>query len=94
LLHLNYGGDGQGFGGYSLYVPKSSSQYARQVNYAGHFIWRILEIAGVSEWSQLIGMNIRVDADSSKVYGIGNILKNDWFYPGQEFADMEAQHSR
>ncbi len=49
-IFLNYGGSGQGFGNYALYLPQSFSHH--KVNSpAGHFIWRVMEIAGVTRWN-------------------------------------------
>lgn len=58
-LTLDYGGSGQGFGGYALYLPKNFSHHDPSgPNYAGHFIWRVMEVAGVSSWADLPGMTI------------------------------------
>lgn len=35
-LHLNYGGSGQGFGGYALYLPKRFKNKDDSRNLAGH----------------------------------------------------------
>lgn len=86
-LHLDYGGSGQGFGGYVLSTPRLSG-----ANYCGHFIWRCLEIAGVEEWSCLPGRTIRVRADYSKVHAIGHILKDDWFEPSKDFEKMKEEN--
>jgi len=85
-LYLDYGGSGQGFGGYALYLPNSFTYHERK-SLAGHFIWRVMEIAGVTEWSQLAGKTIRVKACHSKVESIGHIVKEDWFTPSIDFAD-------
>jgi hypothetical protein len=84
-LSLNYGGSGQGFGGYALYLPKSFTHHERK-SFAGHFIWRVMEIAGVTEWSDLIGKTIRVRKTHSGVEAIGHIVNNDWFVPREDFA--------
>lgn len=86
-VYLNYGGCGQGFGGYSLYLPKSFTHHnPKGPNYAGHFIWRVMEVAGVEKWSQLKGKTIRVQREHSKVHAIGHIVKDDWFNPSEDFA--------
>ena len=86
-LTLDYGGTSQGFGGYSLYLPKGFTHHNRQAGYAGHFIWRVMEIAGVSRWSELSGKTIRVRSDHSGVEAIGHIVKDDWFCPRTDFSD-------
>ena len=80
-VNLKFDGCGQGFGGYALYLPNNLNQK----NYAGHFIWRVMEIAEVSEWSHLRGKIVRAKADYSKVHAIGHIIKDDWFDPTMEF---------
>ena len=83
-LQLDYDGTGQSFGGYSLYLPKGGLDAK---NVAGHFIWRVLEIAGVKEWDNLVGKTIRVRATNNKVLSIGHIVKDKWFTPSEEFGD-------
>lgn len=84
-VHLNYGGSGQGFGGYALYLPKSFKHH--KINsLAGHFIWRVMEIADVCEWDNLAGKTIRVDIKNDLIKGIGHIIKDDWFYPEKDFS--------
>lgn len=88
-IDLEYGSSGQGFGGYSLYLPDSFTHSNNQKNYAGHFIWRVMEIAGVSEWSSLLGKTVRVNCEHIKVHAIGHIIKDDWFNPSDDFLKME-----
>lgn len=90
-LSLEYGGTGQGFGGYTLYLPRSYAHHTESLkaNFAGHFIWRVMEIAEVTEWSQLPGRTIRVRAEHAGVKAIGHIVKDDWFYPSIDFEAMK-----
>lgn len=91
-LNLDYGSSGQGFGGFALYLPKSFTRHNPQgPNYAGHFIWRVMEIAGVSEWSQLKGKTVRVRQEHSTVHAIGHIVKDDWFCPSDDFAASKSE---
>jgi hypothetical protein len=91
-LFLDYGGSGQGFGGYALYLPKSFTHHDNGgPNFCGHFIWRVMEIADVSKWDQLKGKTIRVRAEHSKVSAIGHIVKDDWFDPEADFQSMKEK---
>lgn len=87
-LFLDYGGSGQGFGGYSLYLPKDYKHHTNKGDFAGHFIFRCMQIAGVEKWSDLKGKTIRVKATNGGVEAIGHIVKDDWFNPSEDFAKM------
>jgi hypothetical protein len=86
-LMLDYGGTGQGFGGYALYLPKSFDHHKLE-SVAGHHIFRIMEIAGVDTWDKLKGKTIRVKTEgySGPVKAIGHIVKDDWFNPAEDYA--------
>lgn len=83
-LGLDYGGCGQGFGGFVLYVPKSWKHHSIE-SVAGHFIFRVMEIAGVENWEDLKGKTIRVRGTWNNVEAIGHIVKDDWFNPKEDF---------
>lgn len=85
-LTLDYGGAGQGFGGYVLYLPKSCTHH-KLLSHAGHFIWRCMEVAGVCRWEELPGKTIRVRGGHSGIDAIGHIVKDDWFYPRADFTE-------
>lgn len=90
-LNLDYGGSGQSFGGYVLGGVGGNSKAAEhgsQPNLCGHFIARVLEIVGVSDWGDLVGKTIRVRAMRSGVKAIGHIVSDKWFTPDEEFNDM------
>ena len=82
-LNLDYGGSGQGFGGFSLYNPKQNSK-----NYAGLFIWRVLEVVDVTSWEHLVGKTIRVKSKHSEINAIGHVIEDSWFNPSEEFKDL------
>ena len=86
-IQLDYGGSGQGFGGFSLYLPKSFKNHGGP-NVAGHFIFRCIEVAGVEKWEDIVGKTVRVDCEHNKVKAIGHIVKNDWFCPESDFEEM------
>lgn len=88
---LNYGGSGQGFGGYMLYAPKGWAAHNCGGDLTGHFIYRVLAVADVEDWSKLVGRTVRVKSDHGKVHAIGHIIKDDWFDPSEEFAELLAK---
>lgn len=93
-ITLDYGGSAQSFGGFALYLPTSFTHSDPSgPNYAGLFIYRVMEIAGVSEWSRLVGKTIRVKADLSSVRAIGHIVKDDWFFPARDFEILKKKEA-
>lgn len=95
FLDLEYGS--QGFGGHALYLPSSFKHANEGGNYAGHFIYRVLQIAGVGHWKDLPGKAVRIRHDvkgestlGATIHSIGHITKNDWFDPKAEFEQLKA----
>jgi len=91
-LHLNYGDRRQGFEGYSLYLPKSFHHHTL-LSPAGHFIFRCLQVAEVTEWSKLKGKTIRVRRKAGwngSIQAIGHIVKDDWFDPQKDFEEARS----
>lgn len=85
-VNLSYGRTGQGFGGYALYLPESFDNHELK-SIAGHFIWRVMEIAGVSRLDNAKGKSIRVRVNNGIVEAIGHILNEDWLCPKEDFKD-------
>lgn len=94
-LDLDYGGSGQCFGGYALYLPKSFRHHGGP-NFAGHFIYRCMEVADVTDWAKMVGRTIRVRKQDrfSTVAAIGHIVKDDWFDPTADFERMKADAAK
>jgi hypothetical protein len=92
FVHLRYSeGSGQGFGGYRLYAPDYKGPQKQFGNTCGLFIWRCMQVGGVSAWEDLPGKNVRVIATHDKVKAIGHILKEDWFDPQEEFEALKMK---
>lgn len=87
-LNLDYGGSGQGFGSGAIYIPKSYRHHELK-GFAGHFLFRCMEIAGVDDWSKIQGKSIRVKSTHSGIKAIGHIIEDDWFYPSKDFGYEE-----
>lgn len=89
-VHVDLGGSSQGFGGIVLYLPKAARNH-RLMSPAGHWIWRVMEVAGVTSWGDLPGKTIRIQKEdyNSPIVKIGHIVKNDWFCPSEDFAGGE-----
>lgn len=86
-VYLDYGGSGQGFGGYMLYGPKGWGCH-NTTNIAGHFIWRILEVSGVSDINKMKGKAVRAKVEDGLVVALGHIIKENWFEPRIEFKEL------
>lgn len=85
-IHLDYGGSGQGFGGYCLY-----NENFPNADLCGFYIDSILKVVGVTRWEDLEGKTVRVKSDYSKVHAIGNILEDKWFDPSDEFTKEQIK---
>ena len=85
-LTLDYGDSCQGFGGYVLHLPKTFKNH-KLYSVAGHFICRVMSVAGVINWEDMNGKPIRVKSDSSSIYAIGHIINDDWFCPKEDFSN-------
>lgn len=92
-IYLDYGGSCQGFGGYSLHLPESFKHHSKESGYAGHFIFRSMQIAGVERWENMTGKTIRVkltqEGLGGRIIAIGHIVKDDWFCPEEDFKKVE-----
>lgn len=81
FIHLDYGGAGQGFGGYGLDKPVFEGDRfscRRGTAYGCEAIRRLLETLRVKAWEDLPGTPCRVRAEHSKVHAIGHLLEDRW----------------
>ena len=93
-IGLDYGMLHQQFGGYALYLPKGFGHHSVDMGFAGHFIYRVMELVDVKRFDQLKGKTVRVDAEWGRVYGIGHIVKDDWFYPDKDFEPFRSKEEK
>ena len=90
-LTLDYGGSGQGFGGFALDGPYNNTLKRREANKAlGYFVMRVLDVVDVDSWEKVAGNNIRVRASLDKVEAIGNFLEDRWFCPREELEGLSS----
>lgn len=89
-LTLDYGGTGQGFGGYALDgKPKDRGERSPHAA-CGLWVKRILEVVGVGKWEDLKGQHVRVRTNGGKVYAIGHLLEDKWFEPEVELKRLKG----
>lgn len=78
---LDYGGSGQGFGGWAL--DSWDQEKGRRVGtaYGMEWIMRLFAALEVSDMSELVGLPVRVEGTYGTVHRIGHFLKDKWFDP-------------
>ena len=81
MLYLDYGGSGQGFGGYALDCYDKERKVRVGEASGIDLIRGILDTLEVRSWEELKGTHCRVVADHMRVYRIGHFLKDRWFNP-------------
>lgn len=89
-LHLDYGGSGQGFGGYVLGgTPdsKAGQMHATGPNFAAEFLVACMRVCDVEAFDKCAGKAIRVrrDREYGQIEAIGHITKDVWFSPTETF---------
>lgn len=72
MIDVDYGGSGQGFGGYDL---RGERMY--------QWVDGVTRAVGVERWDDLVGKVVRVQTDGL-IRGISGPLENsEWFTPGE-----------
>ena len=74
-LYLDYGGSGQGFGGYRL-----GGEFTHYV------IMGILDTLEIARWEDLKGKPCRAKIEDGTIVSVGHYLKDQWFTP-KEYND-------
>ena len=93
FLNLDCGKTSPIFYRYGLYLPKSFTCHSLK-SFAGHFIFRVMEIAGVENWDELPGKTIRVRHNDGAIWEIGHIINDDWFCPERDFEPVTSRNNR
>lgn len=94
-VHLDYGGSGQGFGGYGMDKPiKENGEHKGRegVAWGMEFIRRVLEVTGAESWEKLPGTPVRVrGVHWGSIDAIGHFIDDKWFEPKKDLAHLAAQ---
>ena len=91
-LYLDYGGSGQGAGGYCMETYDKEKDCRVGTPLLTEHLIKIFKTLEVSKWEDLPGQNIRVRSTHSKVHSIGHFLKDKWFdldYQGETNASTK-----
>lgn len=92
MLHLDYGGSSQGFGGYALDVYNGKKRVASRA--CGVFVAGVLLVTESSSWEKLAGKIVRVVRDvgaGGGIIAIGHPLKDLWFNARAEFQVLKDE---
>lgn len=78
-VYLDYGGAGQGFGGYCLYNPEAKRDPTADIG--GQWVKSIMDVVGVEKWDNLKGKPVRAIMEDASygalVIGIANFVSDD-----------------
>jgi len=78
VIHLDYGGSGQGAGMISLDGYNEKTKKRTGWDGAVPMLRSILDVIGARSWEELKGKHVRVKHDWDHVYEIGHIIKDKW----------------
>lgn len=91
FIFLNFGGSGQGFGGYPMDTPikDDDGKFIKRVGtkWGMDFLIGVLKTLEVDSWEKLPGISLRVAISENagtfgqKISGVGHYFKDNWFYP-------------
>lgn len=81
-IYVDYGGAGQGFGGYNLYSKPRNSDNIRGI--CGWWIWRVFEVLEINNFDDIKGQTLRVKTEDGLIKAIGHFMKDKWFNPSEE----------
>lgn len=93
-IQLKSKGLGVNFGGYILHVPADTiEQEDWQTAFGMEYVARVLNTVGVESWEQLGGKAVRMAIRGNQILGIGNLIEDVWFYPGElgDYHQKKAQ---
>lgn len=83
FLHIDGGGWGCGFGGYSFDTYDKSKEKRVGSAYGTTFIMRVLDVLEVDTWEKLPGTPCRCETGGigGTITRIGHFMKDKWFDP-------------
>ena len=91
VLYLVHEGGHQAFGNINL-MNRAQPRFDREGgNVTGWYIKRVFDICEVDKFSQLKGKAIRIREQDGLIKAIGNLIKDDWFCPEQDFTAPDPE---
>ena len=81
MIHLDYGGGGQGFGGYAFDRYLKDFDRRQGTAWGMEFIRCVLDTLKIEQWEKLPGTPVRVVTTHTKVLKIGHFIEERWFDP-------------
>lgn len=83
MIHLDFGGTGQGYGGWCLDDLDPTDKHHRiQTPMTGELVQGVITVIGVTKWEDLPGKHCRIKRAAGyhgTILAIGHFMKDQWF---------------
>ncbi len=94
MIHISFGGTGQGFGGFALDRPPIKQGYTSPrlpTAYGMGVVMHLLRVFDVDRWEKVQGLYCRVRRKdgswNSTLQAIGHIVQDRWFDPEKYYTE-------
>lgn len=89
VLYLVHECGHQAFGTINLMNKYEEKFTTKGGNVAGWYIKRVFDICEVNRYCDLKGKALRIREENGLIKSIGNLIKDDWFTPSEDFKACE-----